>query len=98
MEEIHLGIRVGWLMLNFVLGLVLLVAEMGLLPNCELSFTLHYSFCAVLTRNDSELDAPAVPATLPYQLGALSGLQSLKVIGNNQIPGKTSSSCYNYFF
>ena len=33
------------------------------------------------------LTFPGVPSSLPSELGALSGLQSLTVVGNQAIPG-----------
>jgi hypothetical protein len=54
------------------------------------SYRLFSQFVrAILTGIDGRtLDAPAVPTSFPSQMGALTGLQSLKITGNNQIPGK----------
>jgi hypothetical protein len=52
----------------------------------SLSCTL---FVSGVDLGNSELDAPALPTTFPDQLGALTGLQSFKVTGNNQLPGES---------
>jgi hypothetical protein len=40
----------------------------------------------------SQLTFPGVPASLPNELGALTGLESLQVIGGNSIPGMSLRS------
>ena len=42
----------------------------------------------VLTILISQLTFPAVPASIPSELGDLSGLQNLQVIGNGAVPGE----------
>lgn len=47
---------------------------------------LHRSSLTIIVHR--ELTYPGVPATLPNEIGGLTTLQSLEVIGGNSIPGK----------
>jgi len=41
---------------------------------------------------DRQLTYPGVPATLPNEIGALTGLQTLQVVGGNTVPGMLTAT------
>lgn len=84
MDKQRLEMVAGSRTSNSALGAASLVMVLVELPICE---SAPKCPLPILIYVFSALTFPGVPATLPNELGALTGLESLQVIGDNSIPG-----------